>query len=430
MIDRYSRQEMAHLWTDEYRFEKMLEVELLSTEALVKKGQVPAAAYRKIRQKARIHVPRIREIEQEVKHDVIAFVTQVGETVGPESRFIHMGLTSSDVLDTALGVQMKEAAELLLKDMIPLRQTLARLARRHADTMMMGRSHGIHGEPITFGLKVAGWYTEMTRAMDRLKRARDVAAVGKLSGAMGTFAHLDPSVEAYVCRKLGLTAEPVATQVVPRDRHAEYLCQLAVVAAGIERIATEIRHLQRTEVLEVEEPFTKGQKGSSAMPHKRNPIACENLCGLARLIRGYAQASLESVALWHERDISHSSVERVVLPDATILLDFMLVRLNGVLAGLQVYPAHMKRNMSKTVEIIASQRILLALVQKGLRREEAYKLVQTHAMQAWQNGASFRRLVESDQAITRRLDRAELERCFDAGYFVRHRRDIFQRAGL
>jgi adenylosuccinate lyase len=295
---------------------------------------------------------------------------------------------------------------------------------------MMGRSHGIHGEPITFGIKVAGWYTEMTRALDRLKHARDVVRVGKLSGAMGTFAHLDPSVEAYVCRKLGLKTEPVATQVIPRDRHAEFLCELAVVAAGLERIATEIRHLQRTEVLEAEEPFTKGQKGSSAMPHKRNPIASENLCGLARLIRSYAQASLESVALWHERDISHSSVERVNLPDATILLDFMITRLDKVLSGLQVYPENMKRNMSKTVEIIASQRILLALVDKGLRREDAYRIVQDYAMRAWQKGLRFRPLIEADERITRYLDRRELDSCFDVRRYVRYQRELLKRAGL
>jgi len=430
MIERYSRDEMSRLWTDEYRFEKMLEVELLATEALVKEGKVPAKAYATIRRKAKINVPRIREIEKEVKHDVIAFVTQVGEGIGPESRYLHMGLTSSDVLDTALAVQMVEAADLLLQDVLMLRRTLATLARRHVNTLMMGRSHGIHGEPITFGIKVAGWYTEMGRAIDRIKQARAIVAVGTLSGAMGTFAHLGPEIETYVCRKLGLKGEPVATQVVARDRHAEFMCHLAVVAASIERVATEIRHLQRTEVLEVEEPFTKGQKGSSAMPHKRNPISTENLCGLARLIRGYAQASLESVALWHERDISHSSVERVGLPDATILLDFMFHRLNGVLTGLQVYPENMKRNMAKTVEIIASQRVLLALVDKGWRREEAYKQVQAHAMRAWLEGLSFRQLVETDAGIMKNLSAADLDTCFDPTYYVRRRKDILKRAGL
>ncbi len=430
MIERYSRPEMTRLWTDEYRFQKMLEVELLATEALVKKKVVPAAAYAKIRKRARINVRRIREIEREVKHDVIAFVTQVGEGMGPESRFLHLGLTSSDVLDTALAVQMIEAADLLLADLAVLQKTLAQLAKRHENTLMMGRSHGIHGEPITFGVKVAGWYSEMMRASQRIKRARQQVAYGKLSGAMGTFAHLDPSIEAYVCRKLGLLPEPVATQIVPRDRHAEYVSQLALVAGGIERIATEIRHLQRTEVLEVEEPFSKGQKGSSAMPHKRNPIACENLCGLARLVRGFAQASLENIALWHERDISHSSVERVVLPDATILLDFMILRLNAVLRGLQVYPQNMINNMSKTVEIIASQRLLLLLVGKGSRREAAYRRVQAHAMKAWQSGRSFRKLVETDPQIGGRLTPSELTRCFDPGYYVRNRRQILKRAGL
>jgi len=430
MIERYSRIEMSRLWTEQYRFEKMLEVELLATEALVKQGKVPAKAYATIRRKAKINVTRIRQIEREVKHDVIAFVTQVGEGIGPESRFLHMGLTSSDVLDTALAVQMVEASNLLLQDALILRRTLASLARKHANTLMMGRSHGIHGEPITFGIKVAGWYTEMGRAVDRLKQARTEIAVGKLSGAMGTFAHLGPEIESYVCRKLGLKGEPVATQVVPRDRHAEFMCHLAVVAAGIERIATEIRHLQRTEVLEAEEPFSKGQKGSSAMPHKRNPIACENLCGLARLIRGYAQASLENVALWHERDISHSSVERVALPDATILLDFMFHRLNGVLSGLQVYPENMKRNMAKTVEIIASQKVLLALVEKGWRREDAYRKVQAHAMKAWLDGSSFRQLVGEDAGIMKDLSPADLDACFDPAYYVRRRNAIMRRAGL
>ena len=430
MIERYSRPEMSRLWTDEYRFEKMLQVELLASEALVQKNIVPAAALAKIKARARIDVPRIREIEKAVKHDVIAFVTQVGETIGPEARFLHFGLTSSDVLDTALAVQMVEAADLLLRDLDQLRRSVATLARTHQKTLMIGRSHGIHGEPITFGFKVAGWYSELNRAVDRLKRAREVAAYGKLSGAMGTFAHLDPSVEAYVCKKLGLKGEAAATQVVPRDRHAEYVCELAVVAAGLERIATEIRHLQRTEVLEVEEPFSKDQKGSSAMPHKRNPVSGENICGLARLVRSYSLAALEDVALWHERDISHSSVERVILPDATILLDYMIVRMNGVLSGLQVYPENMKRNMSKTVEITASQRLLLALVDKGLGRDESYRKVQAHAMKAWTTGVSFRKLVAADPAFKKHLSKADIERVFDPVYYIRNVKDIFKRVGL
>jgi len=421
---------MARIWTDEYRFEKMLQVELLASEALVRRKKIPAAALAQIRAKARIDVPRIREIEKDVHHDVIAFVTQVGETIGAEARYLHFGLTSSDVLDTALAVQMVEAMDLLLKDLGLLQQTVGALARAHQKTLMIGRSHGIHGEPITFGFKVAGWYSELNRAKGRLLRAKDVAAFGKLSGAMGTFAHLDPSVEEYVCRKLGLRSEPAATQVVPRDRHAEVLCQLAVVAAGLERIATEIRHLQRTEVLEVEEPFSKDQKGSSAMPHKRNPIACENICGLARLIRGHAVAALENVALWHERDISHSSVERVILPDATLLLDFMIMRLNNVLRGLVVYPANMKRNMLKTVELIASQRLLLALVDKGLGRDEAYRKIQGHAMKTWENGASFRQLVASDAVIKSHLNKSDIARAFDPDYYVRHVKDTFKRVGL
>jgi adenylosuccinate lyase len=431
MIERYTRPEMARLWTDEYRFEKMLEVELLAAEALVKKKVVPASALKNIRAKAKINVARIRDIEKEVKHDVIAFVTAVAETVGEDAkRYLHFGLTSSDVLDTALAVQMVEAADLLLQDLADLQKTVAALAKAHEKTLMIGRSHGIHGEPITFGFKVAGWYSELQRSEDRIKRARQVAAFGSISGAMGTFAHLDPSVEAYVCEKLGLKPEPAATQVIPRDRHAEYCSMLAIVAAGIERIATEIRHLQRTEVLEAEEPFSKGQKGSSAMPHKRNPIASENLCGLARLVRTNALASLENIALWHERDISHSSVERVILPDSTILLDFMIMRLNNVLRGLQVYPQNMKRNMLKTVELIASQRLLLALVDKGLGRDESYRKVQSHAMQAWEGGDSFKQLVLADPEFKKYLTPAEVDSVFDPEYYVRHVKEIIKRSGI
>jgi adenylosuccinate lyase len=429
MIDRYSRPEMSRLWTDQHRFETMLQVELLACEALVKDGEVPAAAYKKIKAKARVNVARIRTIEKEVKHDVIAFVTQVGEGIGPESRYLHLGLTSSDVLDTALAVQMVESADLIIADLKELQKTIATLAKKHKGTLMMGRSHGIHGEPITFGIKVAGWYTEMNRALVRIHRAQEIVRVGKLSGAMGTFAHLDPHIEAYVCKKLNLHTESVATQVIPRDRHAEFVCQLATVAAGIERIATEIRHMQRTEVLEVEEPFSKGQKGSSAMPHKRNPIATENLCGLARLIRGYAHAQLESVALWHERDISHSSVERVGLVDSLILLDFMIHRLNSVLTGLQVYPENMKRNLGLTVEIIASQRVLRALVEKGWRREDAYRVVQGHAMRAWQEHLSFRNLVETDPQM-KVLSKATLDGCFNTAPYIRHEATLLKRAGL
>jgi adenylosuccinate lyase len=431
MIDRYTRPEMARLWTDEYRFQKMLAVEILATEALVKKKVVPSEALAKIKSKAKINVDRIREIEKEVKHDVIAFVTAVAETVGPEGhQYLHFGLTSSDVLDTALAVQMVEAADLLIADLSELRKTVAALAKAHEKTLMMGRSHGIHGEPITFGFKVAGWYSELTRSDERLKRAKEVVGYGSISGAMGTFAHLDPTVEAYVCDKLGLKPEPAATQVIPRDRHAEYMVELAVVASGIERIATEIRHLQRTEVLEVEEPFSKGQKGSSAMPHKRNPIASENLVGLARLVRSNSIAAMENVALWHERDISHSSVERVILPDSTILLDFMIMRLNNVLRGLQVYPDNMKKNMGKTVEIIASQRLLLALVDKGMSRDEAYRAVQAHAMKAWQNGDSFRQLVNQDPAFSKKLTKAEIDKAFDPEYYIRHVKDILKRVGV
>src|SRR6266705_2695401 len=386
MIDRYSRPHLKAIWEPARKYETWLKVELLACEALAKKGLIPASAVRQIRAKARINPGRIEALERVTKHDVIAFIESISEQVGPAARYLHMGLTSSDILDTSLAVLMVEAADAILGELDRLLVVLRTRAMEHRDTLMIGRSHGIHGEPITFGIKLAIWYDETRRHRVRVDAAREGIAYGKVSGAMGTFAHLSPDVEAYVCKNLGLKPAPASSQIIQRDRHAAYLTALALLASSIEKFATEIRHLQRTEVLEVEEPFTPGQKGSSAMPHKRNPIVSENLCGLARLIRGYAQACLENIALWHERDISHSSVERIALPDATILVDFMFHRLNCVLAGLQVYPENMKRNMAKTVEIIASQRVLLALIDKGWRRDEAYQTVQAHAMKAWLNG--------------------------------------------
>jgi len=430
MIERYSRPEMTALWTDQHRFETMLEVEILACEAMSKQGLVPKSAISKMRRLCKVNVPRIRKIEAVTKHDVIAFVSQVGEKLGKDSRYIHMGLTSNDVLDTALSVQLKEATVLLMQGVRELRSTVGKLARKHENTLMMGRSHGIHAEPITFGFKLAGWYTELARAEERLKRAESVIAMGKLSGAVGTFAHNDPFVESYVCRKLGLKPEPAATQIIPRDRHAEYLSHLAVIASSLERFAVEIRHLQRTEVLEAEEPFSKGQKGSSAMPHKKNPIQSENLCGLARLVRAYAVAELESVALWHERDISHSSVERVALPDATILLDFMLHRLNGVVAGLVVHPENMKRNMTHTLDLVCTQRVLLALVSAGWKRDDGYARVQKLALQAWNSRRRFKDLVFEDPGIVSAIGAKALEKCFDAGYFVRRIGGVLRRSGL
>lgn len=413
MILRYSRKEMASLWSDEARWCCWLEIEILACEAWVAEGKIPAEAARKIRSKARVHGARIEALEQETKHDVIAFVSAVGETIGPESRYLHFGLTSSDVLDTALACQLVRAADLLLKNMRRLLATLKELALKYKKTPMMGRTHGIHAEPITFGLKVATWYAEMERQLERLGQAKETIAVGKLSGAVGTYAHVPPSVERHVLSKLGLKAETAPTQVVSRDRHAFYFSVLAGIAASIEKIAVEIRHLSRTEIQELSEPFGKGQKGSSAMPHKRNPILTENLTGLARLARAYAGAALENVALWHERDISHSSVERVIAPDATIALDFMLHRLMEVLKGLNVYPERMKANLEATRGVVFSQEVLLALVGAGLSREAAYKIVQTHALFALKNGDSFRGRIAKDPAVKKHLQKKDLEAIFD-----------------
>jgi len=427
MIPRYTRPEMAALWTDEFRWKTILDVELLAAEAYARTPD-DRRAVKTLRRRAAVDVARILEIERTTKHDVIAFLTQIEEKAGPAAKVLHRGLTSSDVLDTALAVQLVRAADRLIDGVTRLKTAVKKLARAHASTPMMGRSHGIHGEPITFGFKVAGWYAELARAARRLAAARAEVAFGKLSGAMGNFAHLDPSVEAAVCRRLGLRPEPASTQVIPRDRHALFVQTLALVAAGLERIATEIRHLQRTEVLEVEEPFSKGQKGSSAMPHKRNPIASENICGLARLIRSHSLAALENVALWHERDISHSSVERVILPDATILLDYMLHRLTGVIEGLQVYPERMAANMARTADIVCSQRLVVALAKKGLPKQQAYEIVQGHALKAWTENVPFRPAVAADHRVRRRLSPAEIAACFDRRPFYKNAARVVARA--
>lgn len=413
MIPRYSRQKMTSLWSDLAKWETWLKIELLACEALCKEGKIPAGAFQKIKAKAKINPKRIEEIETETRHDVIAFVSAVGETVGPESRYIHMGLTSSDVLDTALGAQLKNAGHLLEDDLKKMIDVLKKLALRYEKTPMMGRTHGIHAEPITFGLKVATWYAEMRRQQTRLKSAIETIAVGKISGAVGTYAQISPAVEIFVLHQLGLMPETAPTQVVSRDRHAFYFSVLAGIASSIEKIAVEIRHLARTEIGEVAEPFGKGQKGSSAMPHKRNPILTENLTGLARLIRGYAVAAGENVALWHERDISHSSVERVIAPDATILLDFMLDRMTQVLQGLEVYPEKMKQNIEATHGVVFSQEVLLALVQKGLSRENAYKIVQKQALAALQNGGDFQDKIAKDPVVQKNLKNEELKNIFN-----------------
>lgn len=427
MIERYTRPVMGRIWTEENKLAKWLEVELLACEALANRGEIPREAIPRMRERARVNVARMQAIEAEVKHDVIAFVSSVAETIGEEGRYLHLGLTSSDVIDTGFAVQLCEAADLLYADLDALLQVLETLAWTHQDTVMIGRTHGVHAEPITFGMKVAHWYAEMSRSRERLLQAKKEIAFGKISGAVGTFANIDPEVEAFVCSRLGLAPEPISTQVVPRDRHAAFFSTLAVVASSIERIATEVRHLQRTEVLEIEEPFTPGQKGSSAMPHKRNPWQLENVCGLARLLRGYALSALENVPLWHERDISHSSVERVIGPDATILLDFMLARVTSILANLSVYPERMRKNMETLGEAIYSEHVLLALIRKGISREQAYTWVQRNAMKVWEHGASFATEVRRDPDIQKLLTTAEIDQLFDARHALRHTQAVIQR---
>ncbi|MGH8007068.1 MAG: adenylosuccinate lyase [Candidatus Binatia bacterium] len=427
MIERYTRPALGRLWSEAHTLAKWLEVELLACEALAERGELPPQAVARLRQRARVNVARMQEIEAEVKHDVIAFVSSVAETVGEEGRYLHLGLTSSDVIDTGFAVQLCEATDLLLVDLDALATVLARLAREHKQTVMIGRTHGVHAEPITFGLKAAHWYAEMTRNRARLDQARHEIAFGKISGAVGTFANIDPEVEAFVCTRLGLSPEPISTQVVPRDRHAVFFSTLALIGSSLERIATEVRHLQRTEVLEVEEPFNPGQKGSSAMPHKRNPWQLENVCGLARLLRGYALSAFENVPLWHERDISHSSVERVIAPDATIALDFMLARLTTILDKLVIHPQRMQKNMATLGEAIYSEHLLLALIRKGISREEAYRWVQRNAMRVWEDGASFAVEVRRDPDITRLLSPAEIDQLFDVRHALRHTDVIIQR---
>jgi len=427
MIPRYSRPEMTRIWEPENRYRIWFEIEAHATDAMAELGVVPKAAAAKIRKRARWDVARIDEIERETKHDVIAFLTNVAEHVGEPARFLHQGMTSSDVLDTCFAVQLTQAAELLLKDLDGLLAALKRRAIEHKATPCIGRSHGIHAEPTTFGLKLAGHYAAFTRARERLVRAREEVATCAISGAVGTFANVDPRVEEYVAAKLGLKPEPVSTQIIPRDRHAMFFATLGVIAGSIENLAIEIRHLQRSELREAEEYFSPGQKGSSAMPHKRNPVLSENLTGLARLVRGTVTPALENIALWHERDISHSAVERVIAPDATIALDFALGRLTGLIEKLVVYPAAMQRNLDALGGLVHSQRILLALTQAGLSREEAYGTVQRSAMQAWERGGDFRKLLEADPEVSKRLPKKALAALFDLGYHTKHVDTIFAR---
>ncbi len=421
MIPRYTRPEMGAIWTDENKYRTWLQIEVLACEAMNRLGQVPSADLRNIKSRAKFNVREIDRIEAKVNHDVIAFLTNVAKYVGPSSRFIHKGLTSSDILDTSLSMLMVQAADLLIADVKAVRKAAAAKAKKFKFTPMMGRTHGIHAEPITFGLKMALMVDEFGRALKRLEQAREIIRVGQLSGAVGTHAHLDPFVEKYVCTKLGLKPAAISTQVLQRDRHAEFLAALALVGTSVERWAQEFRHLQRTEVREVEEFFGKGQKGSSAMPHKRNPIIGERLCGMARLLRGYALTGMENVALWHERDISHSSAERVIVPDATIALDYMLAKLEWLVRNMIVYPAQMQKNLNLTHGLVHSQQVLLLLTEKGLSREISYKIVQRNAMRCWETGEDLKTLLLADKDVAGKISAKELEKAFDLG---RHFRDV------
>jgi adenylosuccinate lyase len=427
MIPRYSRAEMSAIWEPENRFRIWLEIEALATEALEAAGAVPPGVAKAVRERGVFDIARIDEIERETRHDVIAFLTNLAEHVGPEARFVHQGLTSSDVLDTCLAMQLKQASDILLADLDALLAVLKRRAFEHKDTLCIGRSHGIHAEPTTFGVKLAGFYAEFSRARARLVLARSEIATCKISGAVGTYANVDPAVEAHVAKKLGLTPEPVSTQIIPRDRHAYYFATLAVIASSLERVALEIRHLQRTEVGEAEEYFAPGQKGSSAMPHKRNPVLAENLTGLARIVRAAIVPALEDVALWHERDISHSSVERIIAPDTTIALDFALARLTGLIDRLIVRPEAMRANLARLGGLHNSQRVLLALTQAGVSREEAYRIVQRNAMQAWESGTHFLDRLSVDPEVTGHLSREQLAAQFDDAYHLKHLDTIFAR---
>ena len=430
MIDRYTRPEMGAVWSQATKYAAWLRVELAVCEAYARRGRIPPDALARISAQARVDPARIDAIEARVRHDVIAFLTNLEEALGADSRYVHVGLTSSDVVDTALALQLQQASDLLLAGLQRLREVLGELALKHKDTLAVDRTHGVHAEPTTFGLKAAVWYAEAGRNLERLRRAKETIRVGKISGAVGTFAHVEPDVEAEVCRALGLEPAPISTQVIQRDRHAEYVTTLAILAASLEKIAMEIRTLQRTEILEAEEPFAEGQKGSSAMPHKRNPVSSEQVCGLARLVRANALAAMENVALWGERDISHSSVERVILPDSTILLDYMLHTMIRILEGLQVFPERLRENFERSHGLIYSQRVLLKLAEKGLPRQRAYEIVQANAMTAWREQRSFQELLAKDPEVTRHLAPGELKECFDPGWYLRNVDVIYRRLGL
>ncbi|PZF88864.1 adenylosuccinate lyase [Listeria ivanovii] len=430
MLERYTRKEMGNIWTEKNRYQAWLEVEILACEAWAELGEIPKEDVGKIRANAKFDVDRIHEIELETRHDVVAFTRSVSESLGAERKWVHYGLTSTDVVDTANSYLLKQANEILRKDLENFIAIIGEKAKEHKYTVTMGRTHGVHAEPTTFGLKLALWYEEMKRNLERFNFAADGVEFGKISGAVGTYANIDPFVESYVCEKLGTTPAPISTQTLQRDRHAEYLATLALIATSVEKFAVEVRALQKSEVREVEEFFAKGQKGSSAMPHKRNPIGSENVTGLARVIRGHMVTAYENVPLWHERDISHSSAERIILPDSTILLDYILNRFGSIVKNLTVFPENMKRNMDRTLGLIYSQRVLLALIDKGLAREAAYDVVQPKAMEAWEKQVPFRELIEQDATITENLSAAEIAGCFDYHYHLKNVDLIFDRLGL
>ncbi|MBI4562240.1 MAG: adenylosuccinate lyase [Candidatus Rokubacteria bacterium] len=430
MIERYTRPEMAGIWSQEAKYQAWLRVELAVCEAYARRGLIPEEALARIKAEAHVDARRVDEIEARVRHDVIAFLTGLEEAIGVDSRYVHVGLTSSDVVDTGLALQLQAASDLLIEGLEGFRGLLRRLALEHKDTLCVGRTHGVHAEPTSFGLKSLVWYSEAGRNLERLRRAREAVRVGKVSGAVGNFAHVEPAVEEEVCRALGLEPAPVSTQIIQRDRHAEFVTTLAILAASLEKIALEIRALQRTELLEVEEPFTEGQKGSSAMPHKRNPVSSEQVCGLARVVRSHTLAALENIALWHERDISHSSVERVILPDATILADYLLAQMTRIVEGMRVYPDRMRENLELSHGLIYSQRVLLKLTEKGLGRQGAYEIVQRNALRGWDEKISFHELLAKDPEVMARLSPEELKACFDPAWYLRNVDAIYRRLGL
>ncbi len=430
MIDRYTLSKMGNIWSEKHKMEIMLEIEVLACEAMCKLGLVPKKAMEKIKKSAQFNIDEVKKLEEKTKHDVVAFINNVGKYLGPEARYLHMGLTSSDLLDTALSVQCVEASDILLSDIQKLLAVLKQKARKYKDTPCIARTHGVHAEPMTFGLKLAVWYDEMKRNCERMEQAREMIRYGKLSGAVGTYANIDPSVEDFVCEKLGLKPVNIATQIIQRDHHCQFITTIAIVGSTLNKIATEIRLLQKTEVLEVEEPFFKGQIGSSAMPHKRNPVTCERVSGLSRLLRANSQAAFENICVWHERDISHSSVERIILPDSTIALNYMLSKMVPLIDGLLVYPKNMIASLSKTKGLIYSQRVLLELMKKGLTREAAYEIIQHCAMQVWQETSDFKDILYRDRKVRKHLRPGEIDGCFDIKYYTRHTDRIFKKVGI